>query len=79
MAKLIKVVDTVFEGSHPNGINKGDEFEGNVLQMPVIGKSCFVVNDKLKARITSSVVDIINETEGEITFKTLNSIYQLIL
>ena len=65
---LTKLKDTRFSGNHPNGINKGYTYTGNMHDKPVVGKSF-----QVGSLATSTVTRIIDET----TFETLNSIYKI--
>jgi hypothetical protein len=73
MAVLIKLRDLVFNGKHPNGINKGytKTIEARA-SVPVVGKSY-----QFGSLRTSRVVSIIYEDAHLITFKTKNSTYQI--
>lgn len=39
---LEKIEDKVFEGFHPNGINKGHQLKGFCMDEPIIGQSVFL-------------------------------------
>lgn len=73
MAKLEKLSDDVFNGKHPNGINKGYTKElrdGIKASIPVVGKNYYF------GRLRTSIVKEIVSTNPEKTiFKTRNSTY----
>lgn len=71
--RITKLDDLVFEGNHPNGINKGFTNEGFELNSPVIGEAYHFSS----GFHTSTIVNIIFVNEKEIVLKTLNSMYRL--
>jgi len=78
--KLVKLTDNKFKGKHPNGINEGHIAEGIFTEFPKVGESFMLFYEKLRAYRyfhTSTVTKIVNESDKEILFKTLNSTYNL--
>lgn len=71
---IIKLSDDVFNGFHPNGIDKGYTKVGKLYEDLQVGKRCIVINDKFGSYLsTSTVVEIVDEH----TFKTENSTYSI--
>lgn len=72
---LTKISDDVFNGNHPNGIFEGYSQSGFFSRV-IVGEEFYVISGHDYLR-TSEVKKIISETDKEIIFKTLNSIYKL--
>lgn len=72
---LTKLTDDKFEGLHPNYIFEGYEELGIMHKGPTVGESFVLHTGGFFA--TSGVTDIIEESDTEIIFKTLNSTYKL--
>lgn len=70
--RLIKLIDTRFDGNHPNGINVDYTKEGYEVHPLELGETYKIVNDTSWFR-TSTVVEI--NDDG--TFHTENSVYKL--
>jgi hypothetical protein len=68
--KLTKISDDVFNGFHPNGIDKGYTKSGEILAMPKVGE-CFYIAGLRTSRVTV-------EMDAKNIFKTRNSTYQLL-
>ena len=72
MAKITKVKDDVFGGSHPNGINTGYTKEINeVPGLPVVGE-CYYFGS-----LRTSIVESFKETDNGYEIKTMNSVYKV--
>jgi len=71
--KLIKL-KSLLDTPHPNNIEEGYKKIGYTNSIPKVGEVFYINTDKGYFR-TSTVVEVINET----TFRTLNSIYQIII
>lgn len=73
-ARITKVIDDMFEGQHPNGIDVGYTKAGYLIKMPTIDET-FKLYSENGAMIfhTSTVVKVVNEY----IFETLNSTYKL--
>ena len=72
MAKITKVKDDVFGGSHPNGINTGYTKEiSEVPELPVVGE-CYYFGS-----LRTSIVESFKETEKGYEIKTMNSVYEV--
>lgn len=72
MAKITKVKDDVFGGSHPNGINTGFTREINwAPELPVVGE-CYYFG-----QLRTSRVESFKETEKGYEIKTMNSVYEV--
>ena len=72
MAKITKVKDDVFGGSHPNGINTGYTKEINEIpELPVVGE-CYYFGS-----LRTSIVESFKETEKGYEIKTMNSVYKV--
>lgn len=67
-----KLSDDKFEGKHPNGIFEGYTKTGLILETPKIGESFYI-----GSLGTSVVTEIVKEEGNKVTFKTLNSTYEL--
>lgn len=74
---LIKLSDDAFEGKHPNDIYAGNTYTGTTSEEVKIDQSVFINQNNEKLFYTSTVKKIVNETDNEIVFKTLNSTYKL--
>lgn len=72
LGRITKLEDTKFNGVHPNGIDKGYVAQGNFSISPTVGE-CFYIGTLR----TSPVTEIVSQTDTEMVFKTLNSIYKL--
>lgn len=70
--KIIKVSDDMFNGIHPNGIDEGYTAYSNHKNELVVGERYF-----FGSILTSTVTEIISETENETIFKTKNSTYKI--
>ena len=72
--KVIKVLDDVFGGHHPNNINEGYTKEGYILKDPTVGESLIIYNKNgIRIFYTSGVKNVVNEY----LFETENSTYQI--
>lgn len=74
---IIKIKDDVFNGNHPNGIDEGHTMFFENKPKVVVGRRYLVENGK-NYLLTSTVTEIILETEKETIFKTANSTYKII-
>ena len=74
---LTKLTDDVFEGYHPNGIYAGHTISSAEKPEIVIGER-YLFKNPTNYLLTSTVTEIVSETEEEIIFKTKNSTYKLI-
>jgi len=73
--KVNKLTDDAFDGEHPNGILEGSMREGVAfLGVPVVDRS-FNISYGSKVFSTSTITEILEETESGGKFKTLNSTY----
>lgn len=70
LGRLTKLSDDKFDGEHPNGVSAGNEYTGFIIQPPLVGQSCILVGF-----YTSTVTEILDVSENNVTFKTLNSTY----
>ena len=71
MATITKISDDIFNNNHPNGINEGysqESIKDEELPMITIG-NCYYFGSLR----TSTVTEIISQTDDRIEFKTLNS------
>lgn len=70
---LTKLTDDVFNGAHPNGIYAGYTVHSNNKNNLIVGERYF-----FGSILTSTVTEIILDTEKETIFKTNNSTYKII-
>lgn len=70
--RIVKLIDTKFEGNHPNGIVEGTEKEGKLIVFEV-GQSVLLTTEKIY--FETSEVTSINENLG--MFFTKNSLYKI--
>lgn len=75
--ELRKDTDDMFEGNHPNGIYAGHTVYSDNKPEVIIGER-YAFAGYGKYLLTSTVQDIVSETETETIFKTTNSTYKLI-
>lgn len=74
--KVVKLSDEVFEGKHPNFVNKGYTVYGEIAESLEVGKWLWLNKARGDAYgwfHTSVVTEIIDEN----TFRTMNSIYHI--
>lgn len=71
--RLTKLKDTRFEGVHPNGVDEGFVYEGNMITELEVGKPFIIFEKGGRFLRTSTVTKINSETE----FETLNSVYKI--
>ena len=74
---LIKQSDDVFEGNHPNGIYEGHSVTSLNKPEVIVGER-YGFAGYGRYLLTSTVQEIVSETETETIFKTTNSTYKLI-
>lgn len=74
---LTKQSDNAFEGNHPNGIYEGHQVTSLNKPEVVIGER-YAFAGFGRYLLTSTVQEIVSETETETIFKTNNSTYKLI-
>ena len=72
MATITKLSDDKFNGQHPNNINSGYTKTINVEELPSIEVGVYYYFGSLR---TSTVTEIISQTDDKIKFKTINSTY----
>jgi hypothetical protein len=72
MATITKLSDDKFNGQHPNDINNGYTETINVEELPSIEVGVSYYFGSLR---TSTVTEIISQTDDKIEFKTINSTY----
>lgn len=71
---ITKLSDDVFNGFHPNGIDKGYQKVGTIENLPIIGERFKIIGEGIgSGLLTSCVTEIISEN----IFKTENSTYKL--
>jgi hypothetical protein len=73
MATITKISDDVFNNNHPNNINEGYSQELIIIEtLPIITLDKPYYFGSLR---TSTVTEIISQTDDKIEFKTMNSKY----
>lgn len=75
LAKLTKISDDAFNGSHPNGIDAGytKTFNG-IPALPIVGERYYFGYGGFS---TSLVTEILSKDDKGFTFKTLYSTYKV--
>jgi hypothetical protein len=59
-------------------LDSGNFVEGEFESLPVVGKK-FVIDNSKYYVMTSEVKEVLDKTENSVFFKTLNSVYKLVL
>jgi len=72
ISKIGNVNQPVVEGN----IEVGRKVKGLLTSEPTEGGKCIVYHDA-KCFITSKITKIVSQTDSEVVFETLNSIYKL--